>query len=161
MSLGIDLAFRQNRSRRLTRTLMCRFFSPAVSEEQTRQRFVNTIVKIYHEVGLDGIDIDWEYPAKKGETGNEVSATDSANFLAFLKLLRKTLPADAKISAATQSFPFASPEGLPMTNVTEFATQLDWIVLMNYDVWGCEFMFATTILCAFGNEVLAADFISW
>ncbi|KDQ29341.1 glycoside hydrolase family 18 protein [Pleurotus ostreatus PC15] len=113
-----------------------RFFSSAVSEEQTRQRLVNTIVQVYHDVELDGVDIDWEYPAKKGETDNEVSATDSANFLAFLKLLRKTLPADAKISAATQSFPFASPEGLPMTNVTEFANELDWIVLMNYDVWG-------------------------
>ncbi|KAL4260222.1 glycosyl hydrolase 18 family protein [Pleurotus pulmonarius] len=115
-----------------------RFFSSAVSTEETRQRFVDAIVELYLLVRLDGIDIDWEYPAKGGETGNEVSAIDSANFLAFLRLLRKALPADAKISAATQSFPFATPEGLPMTNVTEFAAELDWITLMNYDVWGAS-----------------------
>lgn len=121
-----------------------------MSAEQTRQKFVKAITQLYQKVQLDGIDIDWEYPAKMGETGNEVSATDTANFLAFLRLLRKTLPADAIITAATQSFPFANPEGLPMTNVTEFAEVLDWISLMNYDVWGCELIFATP---AFGNEM--------
>jgi chitinase len=93
---------------------------------------------VYDEFGIDGIDIDWEYPGQVGASGNSVTRNDSANFLSFLRLLRTTLPAGAKMTAATQSQPFAGPDGNPMTDVYAFAVVLDWILLMNYDVWGCK-----------------------
>lgn len=73
-----------------------------------------------------------------GQDGNIVSSSDSANFLLFLKALRTALPSGAVITAATQVWPFAGPDGNPMSDVSAFAKALDWILIMNYDVWGCE-----------------------
>jgi chitinase len=94
-------------------------------------------LEAYNHFSLDGIDIDWEYPGQQGNAGNGASASDTTNFLLFLQLLRRVLPPSAKITAATQTLPFAGPNGLPLQDVSQFAKVLDWVVLMNYDVWGC------------------------
>ncbi|KAJ7129540.1 glycoside hydrolase, partial [Mycena epipterygia] len=111
-------------------------FSSAVSTGQTRQNFVKNILATYNQFHLDGIDIDWEYPGHQGEGDNEVNSNDSANFLLFLQLLRRTLPPSAAITAATLTTPFYGSDGEPMGNVSAFATVLNWTLLMNYDVWG-------------------------
>ncbi|KAH9899952.1 glycoside hydrolase [Cubamyces lactineus] len=113
-----------------------RYFSSAAATAQGRTTLANNILALYNELGLDGIDIDWEYPAQNGAAGNTVLTGDSANFLAFLQLLRATLPPGAKITAATQTVPFAGPDGDPLGDVSAFAEVLDWVLLMNYDTWG-------------------------
>ena len=117
-----------------------RYFSKAVSSSDSRQIFTHNILAVYNQYDLDGIDIDWEYPGQIGQSGNTATPTDSANFLCFLILLRSALPPAARITAATQSMPFAGPDGNPMTDVSAFAGVLDWILLMNYDVWGCTYL---------------------
>ncbi|OBZ70066.1 Chitinase-3-like protein 2 [Grifola frondosa] len=89
-----------------------KFFSPAVSSEQSRQTFVANILDVY------------KHP------------NDTANFLAFLQLLRATLPPTAKITAATLTVPFADDAGNPLADASAFAQVLDWVLLMNYDAWG-------------------------
>jgi chitinase len=113
-----------------------RFFSPAVNNSSSRQTFVQNIALVYDQFHLDGIDIDWEYPALRGDPRNYVGANDTANFLEFLRLLRGTLPRTARISAAVQTTPFADATGQPMKDVRPFANVLDWLLIMNYDVWG-------------------------
>ena len=113
-----------------------RYFSLAVQNDTSRHTFVDNIVDIYHEHNLDGIDIDWEYPGTKGHPQNLVHPTDSANLLEFFKLLRTKLPPTARITAAVQTTPFAGVDGQPLNDVRAFAGVLDWVVLMNYDVWG-------------------------
>jgi chitinase len=98
-----------------------------------------SIQQVYERFGLDGIDIDWEYPNGSG-AGNEYSSDDAENLLTFLEELRKTLPPSAKLSAATALWPFAGKDGQPLSDVSRFARVLDWIMLMNYDVWGCTFL---------------------
>lgn len=68
-----------------------------------------------------------------------MTGQDSANFLFFLQELRAALPQGALITAATQVWPFADENGNPMGDVSAFAKVLDWILIMNYDIWGCEF----------------------
>ena len=46
-----------------------------------------------------------------------------------------------KISAAVSQTPFAGSDGQPMQDVSLFAQVLDWIVIMNYDVWQCRALF--------------------
>ncbi|KAG9015421.1 hypothetical protein FRB94_000025 [Tulasnella sp. JGI-2019a] len=111
-------------------------FSTAVSTSANRKTFVRNILQVYNQFSIDGIDIDWEYPGHMGQDGNIVSPTDSANFILFLNALRAALPAGAVITAATQAWPFAGPDGSPMSDVSAFAAVLDWILIMNYDVWG-------------------------
>lgn len=73
-----------------------------------------------------------------GQDGNIVSTSDSANYLWFLRALRAALPTGGVISTATQVWPFAGPDGNPMKDVSAFAEVIDWILVMNYDVWGCK-----------------------
>ncbi|CEL63740.1 Chitotriosidase-1 OS=Homo sapiens GN=CHIT1 PE=1 SV=1 [Rhizoctonia solani AG-1 IB] len=115
-----------------------RYFSSAVSTDANRRELVNNTIQMYKKFNLDGIDLDWEYPGVQGAGNNQVSPQDSARFLTFLQLLRSQLPESAKLTAATQVTPFAGPDGRPLANVSEFAKVLDWILIMNYDIWGAS-----------------------
>jgi len=107
-----------------------------VNNSSNRQTFVKNIALVYNQFDLDGIDIDWEYPAQQGDPRNYVGVNDTANFLEFLWLLRAALPRTARISAAVQTTPFADATGQPMKDIRPFADVLDWLLIMNYDVWG-------------------------
>ncbi|KAI0944963.1 hypothetical protein AcV7_001623 [Taiwanofungus camphoratus] len=74
----------------------------------------------------------WEYPGKQGRGCNTESPDDSANFLSFLQALRAD-PAGQNItvSAAVGLTPFAG-----MSDVSAFAFVLDYIEIMDHDVWG-------------------------
>lgn len=66
-----------------------------------------------------------------------MNSTDTANFLAFLQELRKDrLGKTLILSAATATAPFVGPDGSPSTDVSGFSKVLDFIALMNYDLWG-------------------------
>ncbi|WVR00132.1 hypothetical protein IAU59_007274 [Kwoniella sp. CBS 9459] len=112
------------------------YFSTICASSTNRQTFVKAMVEAYDLYNLDGIDIDWEYPGTTGAEGNAVSSSDSANFLLLLQELRAALPDGALISLATQVWPFADTNGRPMSDVSAFASVIDWILIMNYDVWG-------------------------
>ena len=60
--------------------------------------------------------------------------------LQMLRLLRSSLPEDARLSAAVQDVPFAGPDGKPLSDVSDFAGVLDWVNIMNYDVFGCALL---------------------
>ena len=114
-----------------------------MATEGSRRIFASHILDAYTRFSLDGIDIDWEYPGQEGNPGNCVAPSDTANFLLFLQLLRGVLPQSAKITAATQTVPFTGANGRPLQDVSQFAQVLDWVVLMNYDVWGCTASFTS------------------
>ena len=86
---------------------------------------------------LDGVDFDWEYPNKQGSGCNIISDQDTPNFLAFLQELRARPGAqNMTVTAASAIVPFTSPSGTPSTDVSAFASVLDYITIMDYDVWG-------------------------
>ncbi|KAJ7591605.1 endochitinase [Mycena floridula] len=114
-----------------------RWFSSNVGSVANRTAFVSTVTKLTTQYKLDGIDFDWEYPGNQGIGCNTVSPKDTANFLAFLQALRKTTVGTKLIlSAAAATIPFAGPNGSPLTDVSAFAKVLDYIQIMNYDIWG-------------------------
>ncbi|TFK49389.1 glycoside hydrolase [Heliocybe sulcata] len=113
------------------------YFSSSVATAQNRTGFVNAVMQVVSKYDLDGIDFDWEYPNKAGAGCNTMSADDSANFLSMLQELRSQ-PGGSNItvSAATSITPWAGQDGNLMTDVSGFAKVLDYIEIMNYDVWG-------------------------
>ena len=122
-------------------TIYFSHFSSAVASDKSRKTFANNILAAYITFKLDGIDIDWEYPGRQGAEGNIVNSKDTPNFLSFLIILRATLPPTARISAAVQTSTFLDTEAHPMSDLSDFAQVLDWVTLMNYDVWGCKHAF--------------------
>ncbi|TFK43785.1 glycoside hydrolase family 18 protein [Crucibulum laeve] len=114
-----------------------RWWSASVGSSANRTAFVKTVTSFATKYKLDGLDFDWEYPGSQGIGCNTVNSKDTANFLSFIKLLRadpvgKTLI----LSAATATVPFVDVNGNPSASVSGFATVLDWIAVMNYDIWG-------------------------
>lgn len=120
------------------RLICIRYFSSAVATAENRALFAGNILLAYLQYGVDGIEIDWEYPGQPGAPGNEFSPEDTANFLLFLKTLRDTLPPEARITAAVESSPFLDKNGKPLHDMQEFSKVLDWVLIMNYDLWGCK-----------------------
>ncbi|KAJ3536913.1 hypothetical protein NMY22_g5822 [Coprinellus aureogranulatus] len=115
----------------------CYWFSQAVSTANNRTKFVNALKDAVNNYGLDGIDIDWEYPNSPG-AGNPYSPNDSANLLSFLKALRTALGKTAIIAAAVSHLPWLGSNGRPLTNVKDYAAVMTYINIMNYDVWGAS-----------------------
>ncbi|THH05683.1 hypothetical protein EW145_g4627 [Phellinidium pouzarii] len=114
-----------------------RFYSTNVGSAENRTLFVKAVTDLADKYSLDGIDFDWEYPANQGIGCNAISTNDTANFLAFLQELRSTSTGSKLIlTAATAIKPFFNTTGSPSSDVSAFAKVLDYVEVMNYDIWG-------------------------
>ncbi|KAG2148689.1 glycoside hydrolase family 18 protein [Suillus bovinus] len=113
------------------------WFSSNLATAKNRTAFVKTVVDFAVKYKLDGIQFDWESPNDQGIGCNTISVHDTANFLAFLQELRlNPVAAKLTLSAAVGLAPFFNAAGSPLTDVTGFAKVLDYVAVMNYDVWG-------------------------
>ncbi|KAF8549765.1 glycoside hydrolase family 18 protein [Imleria badia] len=113
------------------------FFSSDLATSENRTAFVQTVANFADQYKLDGIEFDWEYPNKQGVGCNTIDADDAQNFLSFLQELRgNSVGAKLTLSAATSITPFVDASGSPSTDVSGFAEVLDYIAIMDYDVWG-------------------------
>ncbi|KAF8181050.1 glycoside hydrolase family 18 protein [Pholiota molesta] len=110
------------------------WYSQAMSTSTNRTKLINTMVEAVNSYGLDGIDIDWEYPNAPG-AGNPHSSADAANFLSFLKELRNELGSSRIISAAVTQLPWLGENGAPLKDVSEYAKYMTYVNVMNYDVF--------------------------
>ncbi|KAJ3971990.1 glycoside hydrolase family 18 protein [Lentinula raphanica] len=110
------------------------YFSQCVGSAANRTTFLNTLVSAVNTFGLDGIDIDWEYPNEVG-AGNINSPSDAANLLTFLTQLRSALGSSKIISAAVPDVPWLGSNGSPLTDVSAYAAQMTYINIMNYDIF--------------------------
>ncbi|MGB6191578.1 MAG: glycoside hydrolase family 18 protein [Terracidiphilus sp.] len=112
-------------------------FSDAALNAQSRAVFADSAVTLVTKYGLDGIDIDWEYPGLPGE-GNRHRKEDKRNFTLLLKQMREKMTEVSKpmhrhlyltIAAG------ASAEFLDHTEMAQAAHFLDTVNLMTYDYY--------------------------
>ncbi|NLJ73867.1 MAG: glycoside hydrolase family 18 protein [Firmicutes bacterium] len=113
-------------------------FSEAASTAEGRKTFARTAVEILNDAGLDGIDVDWEYPCY-GEAGIAASPNDKQTFTLLLKELRKALDEQGAkdnrhylLTIATGADQYYI-DGTEMDQVQKY---LDWVQLMTYDMRG-------------------------
>ncbi|KAJ2461348.1 hypothetical protein GGF42_000245 [Coemansia sp. RSA 2424] len=118
--------------------------STILKDETTRKTFLDSMVDYIKTNKLDGIDIDWEYPGRLGNTCNVVDeAKDTPNFLSFLQDLRKALDTEFDkekklITMAVRVEPF-DVDSAPSKDVSAFAKVVDFANIMQYDIngaWG-------------------------
>ncbi|KAL1702144.1 glycoside hydrolase superfamily [Schizophyllum commune] len=113
------------------------WFSNAVSSKGNRSAFSSALADTVSQYNLDGVDIDWEYPNSEG-AGNPHNAADAANLLTLLKDIRKKIGDDKTISAAVAHQPWIGDNGSPLSDVSAYASVMDWVGIMNYDVSGAS-----------------------
>ncbi|KPM38725.1 hypothetical protein AK830_g7840 [Neonectria ditissima] len=114
-----------------------RWFSTSFGSAENRTAFVKTCLDLVEEYTLDGLDFDWEYPNRQGLGCNTINENDTTNFLTFLQELRQE-PAGKKLflTAAGSLFPWNDASGAASTELADFASVLDYIMIMNYDLHG-------------------------
>lgn len=101
-------------------------FSEMAADETHRKNFCNNCLKAVQEYGLDGIDIDWEYPTSNS-AGISSSPNDTRNFTLLLKDLREVLGADRLITMASE----AKANYIDWSSALEY---LDFVNIMSYDM---------------------------
>ena len=94
-------------------------FEELAADPATRTTFVQNLKAFVDEYGLDGVDMDWEYP-DQGQS--------SQNFLALIKELRTALP-DKLLTTAVVSYGDDNALGVPGESFELF----DFVNIMTYD----------------------------
>ncbi len=112
-------------------------FSDAVLTTDSRKKFAKTSVDIVAEYDLDGVDIDWEYPAQRGDD-NVFRPEDKQNYTLMFEEIRKELD---KLSEKTGKYyelttaVGASYSYIENTEMDKAAKYLDYVNLMTYDFY--------------------------
>jgi GH18 family chitinase len=94
-------------------------FEELAADPETRSTFVKNLKTFVDEYGLDGVDMDWEYP-DQGQS--------SQNFLALIKELRAAMP-DKLLTTAVVSYGDDNGLGVPNESFELF----DFVNIMTYD----------------------------
>lgn len=123
-------------------------FSNVASEAGARANFIASSLALLRRFGIDGVDIDWEYPTGAGVpcTAGQVCErpADKRNFITLARELRAAFDAAGKADrkhylitiAAGGNANYvsdASAAGAGSTWLRELSASLDWINIMAYD----------------------------
>ncbi|CAJ0844873.1 14866_t:CDS:2, partial [Entrophospora sp. SA101] len=107
-------------------------FSAVASSHNSREKFVDSAIKLMNDLGLDGLDIDWEYPKNE---------EDANNYVILLKDLREALDqyAESKHEIHHYLLTTAVPCGednYKIMKLREMEKYIDIFYLMAYDFQG-------------------------
>ncbi|AZQ60639.1 glycoside hydrolase family 18 protein [Maribacter sp. MJ134] len=109
-------------------------FSDMASTKENRAKFINSAVAFNRKYELDGLDIDWEYPAIPA-AGTGARPEDKQNFTLLMKELREALD----VLEREQTLTFASAgwkryyDNIELSEVMRYA---DFMNVMTYDQIG-------------------------
>jgi len=111
-------------------------FSDAVLTDTSRQGFARSAIDIVNKYNLDGVDIDWEYPARPGNTGNIYRPEDKHNYTLMFAEIRRQL--DSLQKQTHKPYLLTTAVGgfksfLDNTEMNIAQQYLDYINLMTYD----------------------------
>lgn len=104
-------------------------FSNMALTKEGRDTFCKSALAVVEEYGLDGIDIDWEFPCSS-EAGIDSNPADKQNFTYLLQGLKDALGNHRIVSIAAGAGEFFI-ENTEMDKVAEIC---DYIQLMTYDM---------------------------
>ena len=104
-------------------------YSEMAADDTKRGKFVNSTVEFLKKYSFDGLDLDWEYPGKRGG-----SASDKKNFIKLVKELREAFQEEkflltAAIGAAKGTIDISY-------DVAAMYKYLDYVNVMCYDYHG-------------------------
>ncbi|MBO4299339.1 MAG: glycoside hydrolase family 18 protein [Clostridia bacterium] len=104
-------------------------FSTMARTAQTREAFAASCLRVVEEHGLDGIDIDWEYPCDNSAE-IDCDPSDRENFTHLLQALRDALGSERIVSIAAGAGHYFIED----TEMDKVAAICDYVQLMTYDI---------------------------
>ena len=103
-------------------------FAKAASTDATREKLVDNIVNFVNQYGIDGADIDWEYPDP---------GTEQENYLKLMTSLNKKLKANGKLLTAAVTSGTAVNSATENWNAKAITKEIfdlvDFLNIMVYD----------------------------
>lgn len=115
------------------------YFSDAAATAARREAFAASCVDFVVAQGLDGVDLDWEYPVSGGAPGTIHRPADKQNFTKLLQELRTRLDRQGRRDGKDYSLTIAGAAGswyLNQIEAVKVADLVDHIFLMGYDLHG-------------------------
>ncbi len=109
----------------------CKPCSEVFSSKKGRREFVRSTVEIMVTYQVDGLDLDWEYPAIEGHPGHPWSPKDKRHFTLLIKELRKKLGWKYELSFAAGGFTKFLEASVEWHKIMPL---LDRVNLMSYDL---------------------------
>ncbi len=111
----------------------CAPCSDLFAAEEHRKNFAKTTVALFRQYSIDGLDLDWEYPAIEGFPGHKFDSADKNNFTHLIKTLRQEMGNDYLLSFAAGGFVKYLEQSVDWDAVMP---QVDFVNLMTYDLVG-------------------------
>lgn len=111
----------------------CSFCSELFASAERRKVFTATTVALFKKYEIDGLDLDWEYPAIEGFPGHKYMAADKDNFTDLIKDLRKEMGNDFLLTFAAGGFVKYLEQSIDWDAVIP---SVDFVNLMTYDLVG-------------------------
>jgi len=115
-------------------------FSDAAFDAQSRRRFAESAVGIVRRYGLDGIDLDWEYPGQD-VAGIKARPEDRENFTRLLATLRMQLDTESRLTHRASSNAYlltiatADRDYFAHVEMGRLQRYVDWVNVMAYDFY--------------------------
>jgi len=132
-----------------------RGFSGAAASPESRAVFIKSAQDVIQQYGLDGIDLDWEYPINGAWGLVDATKADRDNFTALLNELRQALGKEKLLTIAVGANVQSPKEWV---DVKAIAPALDYINLMTYDMaYGTQYFNANLYDSKTWPTVAAAD----
>lgn len=101
-------------------------FSQMARDSKKRLAFAENCKKIIDEFGIDGFDIDWEYPTSSS-SGIQATTADTENFTLMMRDIRRRIGTDKLLT-------FASSSSAKYVDFAKVKKYIDYVNVMTYDM---------------------------
>lgn len=101
-------------------------FSEMAADDAFRKSFAEDCARVVKEFGLDGIDIDWEYPTSSA-AGISASPEDKDNFTLLMRDIREAIGTEKALTLAT----VCSAQYIDFPSIMPY---VDFVNIMSYDM---------------------------
>ncbi len=101
-------------------------FSEMAADDAFRKSFAKDCARVVKEFGLDGIDIDWEYPTSSA-AGISASPEDKDNFTLLMRDIREAIGTEKALTLAT----VCSAQYIDFPSIMPY---VDFVNIMSYDM---------------------------
>jgi chitinase len=109
----------------------CKACSDTFASGENRKAFAQSVQEVITGYQLDGIDIDWEYPAIQGPAGHPFSPADKQHFTALIKELRAAIGNNKELTVAAGAFTTYLQQSIDWQQVAPYVNRFH---LMSFDL---------------------------